>query len=402
MAMRRWQTWALLALVGIGLIPAFVLGLWGFVSATTVPIHRSVAELPSEVAAAPTGPWESAITEARRLTRESVIEQNLPGASVAVGVAGELVWAEAFGWANIEEQLPVTVETQFRIGTASMMMTSAALGVLSDEGAIDLDADIRRYVPDFPEKPWPVTVRQLMAHMGSVRPDEGDEEPVFDPCIRPVNALPRFAGFDLMAEPGTRFRVSTYGWMLLSAAVESVTREPFPSVMRARVFGPLGMTQTTIDAASQPVLSRADYYFPRFAADTRYGPQELEAVDLSCFSGAAAMLSTPTDVVRFVMGLERGALLRPDTRAALLADQRLADGQATGYGLGWDLERFEIAGQERRTIGHDGDLRGGLVSSVMFLPEEDLVVAVTANISFADTPLLAKLIAEAFLAHRRP
>ncbi len=398
---RRWQTWAIVALGALGLIPAFVFGLWGFVSATTVPIHRSVDELPSQQTTDVAPEWSDAVARARQQTRASIAELNLPAASVAVAVGGKLAWAEAFGWANIDERLPVTPDTQFRIGTASMAMTSTGIGVLLEEQAIDLDADIRRYVPAYPEKAWPVTVRQLMAHTGGLRPDEGDEEPVWTPCARPADAIERFGEFDLLAQPGTRYRFSSYGWALLSAAVEAAAHDRFAPFMRARVFEPLGMTQTTTDAPGQPVLSRAEFYFPRFAADTRYGPQGLDPIDTSCFSGAAAFLSTPTDMVRFIVGLDRGALLRQETLSSLQADQQLPDGQPTGYGLGWDLERVDVAGQSLQSIGHDGDLRGGMVATLMFLPDRDLVIAVTANTAFADTPLLARQIAEAFLSTGR-
>jgi CubicO group peptidase (beta-lactamase class C family) len=138
------------------------------------------------------------------------------------------------------------------------------------------------------------------------------------------------------------------------------------------------------------------YYFPRFAADTRYGTQGPETLDFSCFSGASALLSTPSDMVRFIMALNSGKLLQPPTVQMLQTSHRLRSGEESGYGLGWDLETVTLGGQQTRMIGYDGELRDGQVSSFMIFPDRDLIVAVMSNISFADTTSIAMKIAEAF------
>jgi CubicO group peptidase (beta-lactamase class C family) len=157
------------------------------------------------------------------------------------------------------------------------------------------------------------------------------------------------------------------------------------------------MEHTQADAPGEPAVERAQYYFPRFAADPRYGPQEPEQVDYSCFSGASAFLSTASDLVRFGLAINGGNLLKPETVQLLQASQRLPSGQESGYGLGWDLETVTVAGQPTPMIGHDGDLRGGPVSSLMTFAKDGLVVAVIANTSYADTASIAVKIAEAFV-----
>jgi CubicO group peptidase (beta-lactamase class C family) len=126
--------------------------------------------------------------------------------------------------------------------------------------------------------------------------------------------------------------------------------------------------------------------------------------DHSCYAGAAAFLSTPSDLVRFGMGVNSGRLLKPGTSQLLQTPQRLASGEVTGYGLGWELETHPLAGQPARMAGHGskGDFIGA-TTSLMTFPERGLVVAVMANISFADTKSIALNIAQAFAAQgRRP
>ncbi len=400
---KRTETWLALIILAVGLVPIAILGLWGLMSATATPLHPNPQDVPSVMHSAQLPKWADAVGRGQQIVRAGLTEQNLPGLSVAVGAGGEIVWAEGFGWADLEDRVKVAPDTPFRIGTASTVLTSAAVGLLLDRGQLKLDAVIQTHVPAFPEKQWPVTLRQLMGHLAGVRNDAGDEEPLSARCDQTVEGLQRFAGRPLLFEPGTQYRYSSYGWILVSAAVEAAADEPFFTFMRKQIFEPLGLDDTSADSATEPSRDRATFYFPRFAADPRYGPQPPREVDYSCFAGSGAFLSTPSDLVRFAMAINSGRLLQPATVQLLQTPQRLASAQETGYGLGWDLEAVTLAGEgeQTRLVGHDGELMGGMVASLMTFPEHGVVVAVTSNISYADTFTLGLKIAQAFADHSR-
>jgi CubicO group peptidase (beta-lactamase class C family) len=243
-----------------------------------------------------------------------------------------------------------------------------------------------------------VTLRQLMGHLAGVRNDGGDEGPLYSQhCKRPAEALPAFADRALLFEPGTQYRYSSYGWILMSAAAETAAGEPFLSFMQKRIFEPVGMDGTGADSM-EPMSDRVTFYFPRFAADPRYGPDPMRDVDYSCYAGASVFLSTPSDLVRFAMAIDAGKLLQPATVQVLQTSQRLPSGEETGYGLGWDLETTTLAGKETRVVGHDGDSLGGMLASFMTFPDHGITVSVTSNTSYADTYGLAVKIAQAFAA----
>ncbi len=400
---KRWnraETWLALVAAGIGLLIAAIAGLHAYMTATASPVHPDAHAVPSTAGVVPPAEWTPAVGRGRALLREQMIEHNLPGVSVAVGLGDALVWSEGFGWADLDRRVPVTPDTVFRIGTASTVLTSAAAGLLLERGALRLDADIRTYVPDFPEKPWPVTLQQVMAHVAGLRSDGGDESPLFgESCRRARDALAHVAGRDLQFEPGTRYHYSRYGWIVVSAAIEAAAGEALPPFMREAVFDPLQMAHTRTDREAR--AGRATSYFPRYAADPRYGLDPMRPIDTSCYSGAGTFVSTPPDLVRFGLAMANDTLLQRETTARLQTSQRLADGTETGYGLGWDLETITLSGEPVPVVGYDGDLLGGMVASLLVVPDRGIVVAVTSNTSYADTAAIAAAVAEAFAGYRR-
>ncbi len=383
-------------MLAVGALGAAILGLWIYTSATATPLHPDPQRVPSVTRSEPSREWADAVERARHIMRAGLTEQNLPGLSVAVGVGGDIVWAEGFGWADLENRAGITPDTRFRIGTASMALTSAAAGLLLEKDRLKLDEKIQTYVPEFPEKQWPVTLRQLMGHVAGVRNDAGDEGPLSEHCERTVEGLQLFSERPLLFEPGTRYRFSSFGWILVSAAVEAAADEPFLTFMRKQIFDPLGMEDTRPDSATDPIPNRATSYFPRFAADPRYGLHLTRQIDYSCYAGASVFVSTPSDLVRFAMAIDSGKLLRPATVQLLQTPQQLASGEETGYGLGWDLETVALAGEHTRWIGHDGTSMGGMVAAFVTFPERRIAVAVTSNIAYADAESIAVKIAEAF------
>jgi serine beta-lactamase-like protein LACTB, mitochondrial len=414
---KNWiPIWIALIVGAIGLPLSAILGLWAYKSVTTPILHPDPPQVRSVTHSAPSRKWTNAVERGRQIMRAGLTQQNLPGLSVAVGVDGDIVWAEGFGWADLESQVPVAPDTGFRVADASKALTSAAVGLLLEKNMLHLDDEIQVHVPEFPKKQWPVTLRQLMAQVAGVRTDHGGEAPLSNAssndgnparrCEQTVDGLQldNFGERKLLFEPGTKYSPSSYGWILVSAAVGAAANEPFFAFMRTQVFEPLGMRDTTIDVATEAIPARASFYWPRFglAADTRYGPKPARQGDYSCYAGAAAFLSTPSDLVRFGMGIQGGMLLKPGTVQLLQTPQRLSSGAETGYGLGWDLETLPLAGQPTRMAGHGskGGVSGG-TTYLMTFPERGFVVAVMANISFADTKSIALNIAQAFAEQGR-
>lgn len=393
----RTPTWLTALGLAAGVAVAAGLGVYSFLNAVSTPLHPDPQKVPSVVDTVVRPAWADAVKRGRQEALAGLIEHNLPGLSVAVGVAGELVWAESFGWADLEKRVPVVPRMRFRIGHVSKALTSSGVGVLLEKDRMRLADEIQAYVPAFPTKEWPITLRQLMGHMAGLRhyQTEADYMPASG-CERASDGLQSFANDPLLFEPGTQHRYSTYGWILVSAAVEAAAGEPFFTFMRRRVFEPVGMADTTVDSGAMAIPDRVTFYYPRFSGDPSTGSEPARPVDYSCFAGAGAFLSTPSDLVRFGLALESGRLLERRTVAELQMPQLLASGQETASGLGWMLNNVSLAGESTREAGHASlTLLGGSASFLTF-PERRIVVAAMSNTSRAETRSIALRIAEAF------
>ena len=402
--MSRKETWLTAIGLALGVLFAAGLGLYSFLNMAATPLHPNPQDVPSVTQATPSQEWVGAVEQGRQLARANLVEQNLPGLSVAVGVGGDIVWAEGFGWADLENRVPVAPGTRFRIGHASKALTSAAVGLLLEKGRLQLGDEIQTYVPAFPRKQWRVTLRQLMGHMAGVRHyrNEVDYMPSAH-CERASEGLQSFVDDPLQFEPETQSKYSTFGWILVSAAVEAASGEPFFAFMRTQIFEPLGMADTTSDSPTEPIPDQATFYYPRMSGDPSFGPELATTVDYSCFAGAGGFVSTPSDLVRFGMAVsaQGGKLLQPATVRKLQTPQALASGEETEYGLGWLVETVPLAGEPTRLASHASRTLLGGSTSFMTFPERGLVVAVTSNISFARTRHIALGIAEAFAAQRK-
>lgn len=316
-------------------------------------------------------PYQAAIDSARVALQRFVEQERVVGLSVAIGIDGELVWAEGFGYADRAARVQVTPDTRFRIGSISKSLTAAAVGLLVESGKLDPDAPVQRYVPSFPRKPWVLTTRQLAGHLGGVRHYRGDEFLSQHHYETVLEGLTIFQNDSLLFEPGTRYSYSSYGWNLVSAVIEGASREPFLGFMRRHVFDRLGLASTVPEHVDSAIAHVTRFYERQDDGRVTDAP----FVDNSYKWAGGGFLSTPSDLVRFAFAHLQPGFLRPKTIQLLWTSQRTNGGEVTGYGIGWRVGRD---GRDRRVVSHGGGSVGGR-SLLLIYPEERMVLAITAN-----------------------
>ncbi len=255
------------------------------------------------------------------------VATKFPGLAAAVAVGGRIVWSAGWGFADVERRTPATADTPFRVYSTAKPMTAAAIARLAAEGKIDLDAPIQKYVPAYPLKPGPpLTVRLLVSHLGGVRHYASREAVSKKGCSTPLEALGVFASDPLLSPPGSRESYSSYGYVLLSAAIENVTGKTFEAAMRELVFAPAGMTRTAMDAQDRPPPGRAVSY------DGQDGVwKEFADANVTCKFGAGGLLSTAADLARFGSAFLAGRIVPAARVASMLEPARAASGEPGNF-----------------------------------------------------------------------
>lgn len=328
--------------------------------------------------------------EADRMVRQFAEENAVPGLSISVGMNGKLIWSKAYGYADMEQKVPVDpATTKFRVGSVAKPMTALALATLVKQGRIDLDADVRRYVPSFPQKKYPFSVRQLAGHLAGIRHYKGDEDHGRKKYSTVLESLDIFKDDPLIGAPGEEWKYSSYGYNLLSAVIEQAARKPFLDYMDESVFVPLGMTSTVPDHLNVLIPNRGRYYF-RLDGKIYNEPE----VDNSYKWASGGFLSTTDDLARFGLAHMNNQLVSPDMRSMLWTEQKTSAGKGTGYGIGW---RVVTDDEGNHWIGHGGGSIGG-TTSLWLLVDSDLVIAVASNQTELDYKDLLPRLRKLFIA----
>ena len=308
-----------------------------------------------------------AIAKAQYFTEELQERFQIPGMAVAVAISDSIVWAEGFGYANLEKKIPATPQTMFRVGSVSKILTTGAVALLYEQGKLDLDAPIQKYVPEFPDKDYIITTRQMAGHLSGIRHYNGDDQEDKKHYDDVIAALEIFKDDPLQHPPEERHSYTSYGWNLISAVVQRAADKPFLDYMQGHVFKPLGMDNTGPDDINVTIPNRTTFYDGREVA-----PE----IDISYKWAGGGFLSTVEDLVRYGSAHLPGSdFLKPATMDVLFANQKTHDGKTILHGIGWMVQKFENG---KPLYYHPGSLTGGQ-GVLVVQPEDRIVVAMLAN-----------------------
>jgi len=314
------------------------------------------------------GSPEDSSPEAVRSFLDSVVQQDgaPPSISVAVVVGGAVVLAEAVGQADIKEKVAATPETSYRVYSISKGITAVGVMQLVEQGKLHLGDDIRDSVPGFPQQSMPISIEQLLTHTSGIRHYKKNAGEISSRVeyASLTDSLEVFKDDPLEFEPGTDYKYTSFGFNLLTGAIEHGAGLGFGEYLDARVFGPAGMTSSHLD-----VSGRSD---PKMAAAYSPGKRPVQVPNVSGRYGSSGVVSTPTDLVRLFVALDDGQLLRPETleRMYAVAHPELSEQQAFGW---------RVTENEGRRLVYASGGGIGFTGLVFHYPDEHVTGAVLVN-----------------------
>jgi CubicO group peptidase (beta-lactamase class C family)/D-alanyl-D-alanine dipeptidase len=349
----------------------------------------------------PAADYSPAIPILERFIAHEMVDKELPAVSIAIVDDQRLVWTRGFGFADPERKVPVTDDTVYRVGSVSKLLTDIALMQLVEQGKIDLDAPVTRYLPDFhPRNPFgkPVTLRQLMTHRsGLVR-----EPPVgnyFDPTEPSLaDTIASLNQTKLVYPPETHIKYSNAAVATVGYVVQRMSGEPFAKSVKRAVLEPLGMRQSSFEPTADIKKSLAKAFMWTIDGRVFAAPTFSMGID-----PAGALYTTVSDLARFWSAIfaggrgANGAILQSSTLEQMFMPQYDKPSAKSGFGLGFGLGEMD----GRHTIGHDGAVYG-FATTLRALPAEKLgvVVVTTKDSANAVTDRIAAAVLRAMLAIR--
>jgi len=326
---------------------------------------------------------------ARSIVQELMAANPIAALSIAVMRGNDLLWAEAFGKADLELDVAATPAHRFRLGSVSKIFASTLAAELSARKVVDLDAPIARYMPELPEQHRATTLRQLLTHRGGIRhyteKDESLEAPgPIDRRLYRNNAdiLAVFINDPLVAKPGERVSYSTFGYTLASVVLESAAQLPFLELMQRDIALPLGLATLSGDAPMTLVPQRVSGYepgdnvrrrFPAFQGKWGNIPQNNPAYKWA----GGGLLASPTDVARFgAAHLAPGRLSKAalDTLFTVYTER---NDRSPPLGLGWRIDEDP----SKRLRWHHAGGQDGARASLVVYPREKLSIAFATNVT---------------------
>lgn len=313
------------------------------------------------------------------------VEAGVPGVAIGIIKDGKVERLEGYGLADVENRVRTTADSMFQIGSVTKQFTATTVMMLVEQGKVSLDSPVSTYLPNLPETWRDATVRQLLNHTSGI-PSYTD-----DPAFWAVMRTPSSdkALIELAAKKpnpykhGEKWSYNNTGYYLLGMLVERVTGKPFDSVLRERVWGPLGMSSTKVNSWSALLPNRVRGYAGK-GADLR----NADFLDLGWPGGGGFMTSNVRDLCQWLLAQGSGKLLKPESWQALTKNG-VPTGEGDRYGFGWNLNT--INGIE--VVEHGGGIPG-FGSYVLRLPENKFAVVVLTNSDDANPKALAYRIAE--------
>jgi serine beta-lactamase-like protein LACTB len=307
---------------------------------------------------------------------------HVPGLSVAVVENAELEWASGFGFADLENHVPATEFTLYRLASISKSLSATGAMKLVEKGNLELDDPVQKYCPVFPQKSGAITTRLVMGHLAGIRHYKSDSQN--DPEVGNTKHFddPIQAGLDffkkdpLLSEPGKQFHYSTQGYTLVGCVMQGASGAKYTEYMRQNVFIPAGMEHTLVDDRFAIIPYRTRFYHK-----TESGTVEnADFLDSSYKIPGGGWLSSAEDMARFEVAMLSDKLLKPETRSLMWTPLKPSDGQPNGYALGWGT----LSEDGIRYVGHDGGQQG-TSTNFYIAPEQRAGVVVLANMD--DVPV---------------
>ena len=278
--------------------------------------------------------------------------------SALVSFEGEIIYQNGFGFANMEWDIPNTVESKFRIASITKPFTAILIMQLVANNTLELNAPISNYLPDYPkENGDKITIHHLLTHSSGISRDSGFDRPInqYPDRAQTEQLVNEFSNQPLEFNPGEKYSYSNSGYMLLAYLIETVSGKSYEAMLEEHIFDIVGMKNSGCDKHRPIIKHRTDGYFESYG-----NHYNANYIDMSTITGVGNIYSTVGDLFLLDQALYTDILL-PKKYRDLMFSQKIEDKESGGFdGYGWQLGLKPIGNTSEKiaTIGHSGVIDG--------------------------------------------
>lgn len=294
-----------------------------------------------------------------------------PGVTALVSRNGQIIYKKAIGMANLELNTPMQVDNVFWVASISKQFTAVAILQLMEQGILNLQDEITKFIPDYPTQGYKITIEHLLTHTSGIHNFSGMKDPEKKLALdcTPNEVIDFFKNLPMRFEPGTNWEYSNSGYFLLGYIIEIITGKPYSEYLEENFFKLLGMTNSLYANDKKIIKNRVGTY-----SIGDYGFENSQPRNITHVFSAGGIQSTVEDLFKWHQAVHSYILLKKETLDKAFKRYKLTDGRKTDYGYGWRLGNIYTS----PSIWHGG-LITGFGTIEIFLPKEDIFVTIFSN-----------------------
>ena len=307
---------------------------------------------------------------------EQQFSSDIPGATVLVAKRGDIIYHKAFGMANMELDVPMETDMVFEIASITKQFTAVSILMLMEQGKLNLDDDITKFIKDYPTNGHHISIHHLLTHTSGIKSYTSMESwmPIWRKDLQPMELIDFFKNEPMDFVPGEKWQYNNSAYFILGYIIEKASGQTYEEFVEQNIFKPLGMQSSRYGSQSEIIKKRA------------YGYQKNEAyvnaeyLSLTQPYAAGSLMSTVKDLFIWNRAIRTHKLVKQESIELAFTNHALNNGEKINYGYGWGLN--EINGSP--TIEHSGGIFGYSTNAI-YLPNEDVFVAIYANCDCSET-----------------
>ncbi|MGB4847941.1 MAG: serine hydrolase [Saprospiraceae bacterium] len=294
-----------------------------------------------------------------------------PGAAVLVSRNGQVIYKKVFGMANLELDVPMQMDNVFWVASIGKQFTAVAILQLMEQGKLNLQDEITKFIPDYPTQGNSITIEHLLTHTSGIQTYSGmkDPEKKLNSDCTPDEVIDFFKNLPMRFAPGTKWEYSNSGYFLLGYIIEIITGKPYAEYLEENFFKPLSMTHSLFADDTKIIKNRVGAY-----SVGENGFVNSRSLNPTIIYSAGAIQSTVEDFYKWQQAVHSYKLVKKETLDKAFTRYKLTDGKETDYGYGWKLGYV----YESPSIWHGGGIEG-FGAAEIYLPKEDVFVVMFTN-----------------------